>query len=233
MKHIASRFYVGGVLTLVILLSACSEQAPAKVEQPVEPAVSAPTVVERIVRVTLTEGTNLALSVDPVSGDRVVSLQGTLFLLPTDGSAAQPLTDAYYDAREPQFSADGSQVVFQGYRLGNWDLWRVGRDGAEPTALTHDPFDDREPQFSADGQHVVFSSDRGGRYDIWRLDLTSGELSQLTESSTNAYAPSVSVNGDLAYIEEGSRGARLMVHYADDTRGLLVEEIGVMAGTQW
>ena len=73
MKHIASRFNVGGVLTLLILLSACSEQVPANLEQPVEAASPAPTVIERIVRVTLTEGTNLALTVDPVSGDRVVS----------------------------------------------------------------------------------------------------------------------------------------------------------------
>jgi len=213
--------------------AAAGQTAAASAAPPVAASISS-NVVKRIVPVTLTEGTNLAVAVDAGSGDRVISLQGTLFLLPEDDGPAVALTDAYYDAREPQFSPDGSQVVFQGYRNGNWDIWVLGRDGTAPRAITSDPFDDREPQFSADGASVVFSSDRSGRYDVWRVELASGALSQLTSSNSNAYAPGIAANGRLAYAEEGAQGrARLMMQQPDGEDALLVEELGVISGVMW
>ena len=216
---------------LGLLLAAC-EQTPAPVTEAV-PVAPAPAYVERHVSVTLSQGTDLAVAVDPASGDRVLSLQGSLFLLPADNSAARTLTDAYYDAREPQFSPDGSRIVFHGYRNGNWDIWSVGRDGAAPAAVTADAFDDREPQYSADGARVLFSSDRGGSYDIWSVDLASGELTQHTDHAANAWSPSWSHDGALAYATEGDQGARLMVLHVDGTEQMLAEHAGVISGVQW
>ncbi len=232
-------FAAGLMISAGLLLGACESAEPpappaeAEAEAVTPAPTSANTFVERRVNVTLGEGTNLAVAVDPVRGDRVISLQGTLFLLPVAGGEAVALTDAYYDAREPQFSADGRQVVFQGYRNGNWDLWLVGRDGQPPKALTQDPFDDREPHYSADDASVVFSSDRSGRYDVWRIDLVTGVLSQLTETGRNAYAPAESASGLLAYVEEGSGQSRVMVRRPDGGQELLVEEAGVISGVKW
>ena len=76
--------------------------------------------------VTINEGTNMALTQSPVSGDFVDSIQGTLFSIPASGGKATPLTDYYQDAREPQFSSDGTQVVYHGYAAGNWDIYSLG-----------------------------------------------------------------------------------------------------------
>ena len=89
------------------------------------------------VKVTLTEGTNMAVALNPINAERVISLQGALFLLPNDGPAVQIL-GAEYDAREPQFAADGASIVFQGYSTGTWDIWQLELDGKTPTALTND-----------------------------------------------------------------------------------------------
>ena len=235
----------GCLVSGLLVLSACGDPGQSslpgaqsastdasRVESAADPARVK--VVPRTVSVTLTEGTNMAVAVHPASGDRVISLQGTLFLLPADNSEPVALTDGYYDAREPQWSPDGQRVLFQGYRNGNWDLWQVGRDGQPPQALTADAFDDREPQYSADGEQVVFSSDRSGRYDIWQMNLADGGLNQLTRSNTNAYAPSVAADGRLAYTEEGAQGrARLMMQDTEGSDALLVEEVGVISGVQW
>ena len=211
----------------MLLLSACDAVKPTA---PV-PSVATPVAAftQRKVEVTLNEGTNLSVAVDELTGERVISLQGTLFLLPASGAEPVALTDAYYDAREPQFSPDGQEVVFQGYRNGNWDLWRVGRDGQPPTPLTQDAFDDREPHYAHDATRLVFSSDRSGRYDVWQLEFATGELTQLTQSLRNAYAPALSTSGQLAYVDEGSGVSRLMIESVDGAPSLLLEEIGVIS----
>ncbi len=221
-------------LSVGLLLGACAE-APAPEPQTEADAAAVPQAGVRVreVDVTLTEGTNLAVTVDPATNNRVVSLQGTLFLLPGDGGEARALTDAYYDAREPMFSADGSQVVFQGYRSGNWDLWRVAVSGGEPVAITRDAFDDREPQFSADGSRVVFSSDRAGQYDIWQVDVSGDNLTRLTDTGNNTYAPSWSASGDLAYVEQVGLRSRLMLASAGGGERMLSQQPGVMSGAQF
>lgn len=183
------------------------------------------------VDVTLTEGTNLSFDVDFASGTRVLSLQGTLFLL-REGSPAQALTDGYYDAREPQLSPDGSRVVFQGYRGGNWDLFVLDLNNREVRALTDDAYDDREPEFSPDGQTIYFSSDRSGSYDVWALDLESQNLRALTEDGGDAYAPSMSHDQRLAYaLSEGSRASIVVVE--GQRRTTLVEHSGTISGIEW
>ncbi|MEM9622288.1 MAG: amidohydrolase family protein [Pseudomonadota bacterium] len=242
-----SRFVlVGGVAAL---LAACgdSTSSPSGTEDggvegasvsnaSVAPGANA--IERRTVNVTLTEGTNLAVAANTATKERVLSLQGTLFLVDTQGEV-RALIDPYYDAREPQLSADGSRTVFQGYREGNWDIWQVentpGQGLAEPLALTDDPYDDREPQYAADGSRVVFSSDRGGSYDIWQVEVATGALSALTETEYNSYSPSLSATGVLAYAQQISGTSRIIVQAAQPGEGdtVMVEEVGTISGVQW
>lgn len=174
----------------------------------------------------------MAVAVNPTNpAQRVLSLQGSLFVLEADGSSRR-LTDPYYDAREPQYSPDGSAVAFHGYRSGNWDIWQVPIDGsAPPSALTDDAFDDREPVYSSDGGSVLFASDRGGSYDIWQLDLASDALTQVTETQGNSYSPSVSDAG-LAYVEQSAASALVTVKTAQGDE-VAAEARGIVSGVQW
>jgi len=118
--------------------------------------------------VTFDEGTNMAITRSPTSGQFVASIQGTLFSIPAQGGQATALTDYYQDAHEPQFSADGSEVVYHGYASGNWDIYALRVNDGAIRQLTDGPFDDREPVFAPDQQSIVFSSDRSGNYDVWQ-----------------------------------------------------------------
>ena len=242
---------------LILGLAGCSE--PVSYENKTqasqsESGESAPVpankFVERKVRVNLSAGTNMAVAVHPNGADRVISLQGTLFLLTADG-LVESLTDPYYDAREPQFSPDGKAVVFHGYRNGTWDIWRVDIASKKLTALTNDAFDDREPNFTPDGNAVLFSSDRPGNqdsvsensankktdgYNIWQLDLTNNNLSQLTNSAANTSSPSMSALGMIAFAEQNGREGRLNVMgtLPSDTPPItLIVEPGIISGVQW
>ncbi len=218
------------LLAGLALCGGCDQKNPHLNSQAATPRDKVQSYTSHTVTVTLNEGTNLALAARPGHPQRVLALQGSLFLVHPDGQV-QPLTSPYYDAREPQLSPDGRLTVFQGYRNGNWDIWQVDHQGGEPQALTRDLFDDREPQYSADGQRVVFSSDRGGSYDIWQLNVATGELLQLTESEGDSYSPSLSADGRLAFAQQLAGTSRIVVQGAEPQ--VVAEEVGTLSGVQW
>src|SRR5215469_16046493 len=134
--------------------------------------------------ITVHEGTSMAVSVSPDGKMLAIDLQGSIWVLPVSGGEARRVTDIFNDARQPQWSPDGRNIIFFGYRQGGYDLWEVGVDGSHQHQLTEGTFDDREPIFSHDGTRIAFSSDRGnplgGDYNIFVLDMRSGEVRQLT-----------------------------------------------------
>jgi len=189
--------------------------------------------------VTFNEGTNMAITQDPTSGRFVASIQGTLFSIPASGGQATALTDYYQDAREPQFSADGTEVVYYGYADGTWDIYALNVDDGAIRQLTQGPFDDREPVFAPDQSSILFSSDRSGNYDIWQLNIQTKELRQLTFATQDEYSPSFMKDGSaVAYVRHLQRdetevrtlqlASNKPAREADSTA--IVRENGVISG---
>ena len=200
-------------------------------------------ITDQPIQVTLTEGTNMAAALNGSADAFVLSLQGTLFKLPADGGTATAITDYYQDAREPQFSPDGSQVVYQGYANGNWDISALDLSDfsveqpsgalAQPRALTTGPFDDREPVFSPDGNQVAFSSDRSGNYDIWLLTIASGELRQITTTPADDYSPSFSADGTqilFARHTKPTQSELQLMNLQQGTSAAVASENGIISG---
>ncbi|NIJ54742.1 amidohydrolase family protein [Dyadobacter arcticus] len=154
-------------------------------------------------KVTLTEGTNIAIALSPDKKTIAMDLQGTIFTIPVSGSNAKALTDELGDCRQPVWSPDGSKITFQAFWDGNFHIYSVDKNGGAPVQLTFGTFDDREPYWSPDGKKLVFSSDRSGNYDIWQLEPESGKLTQLTHDQGNDYFPAFSPDGSrLSYVSE-------------------------------
>ena len=186
--------------------------------------------------VTVSEGTNLSFSLSPDGGTLVFSLQGVLFSVPVSGGPATVLTDYYQDAREPVWNRDGSLIIYQGYRSGNWDLWSLPVAGGDPLPLTTDAFDDREPQVSPSGAQIAFSSDRSGNYDIWLLSVADGSLTQVTDTPENESGPAWSPDGnEIAYAASANRQnaeVRSTNLITRETR-MLAADSGSVAGISW
>ena len=87
--------------------------------------------------VTVTEGTNFAVAASPDGRTIVTDLLGSLWTLPASGGAAKRITDVLLEAKQPAFSPDGQQIVFQGfYDADGWDLWTISPDGSNPKRIT-------------------------------------------------------------------------------------------------
>lgn len=153
--------------------------------------------------VLLSEATNIAVAASPDGKTIAFDLLGLLWTVPTSGGAARCLTDAFADLAQPCWSPDGTQIVFQSYRTGNFQLWTVAADGTGLRQLTTGFADHREPVFAPDGRSIIFSSDMSGRYAIHLLTLADGSIRQLSKGSGQDSEPCLSRDGQrFAYVTD-------------------------------
>jgi Tol biopolymer transport system component len=100
------------------------------------------------------------------------------------------LTDnaTYYD-RQPDWSPDGSRIVYVSYR-NNADIFVMRADGSgKKKNLTRSPAREQYPAFSPDGKYIVFTSDRGGDQEIWKVRLDGTGLTQVTSDGLDNHQP--------------------------------------------
>jgi Tol biopolymer transport system component len=128
-----------------------------------------------------------------------------------DGTGLVPLTTATADRADslrPQWSPDGSKVVFDSSRKldgsdspnasGTYNIWRVNADGTSLMPLTNvtaTGVHSVEAQWSPDGSKVVFDSSRkldgsdspntNGTYNIWRVNVDGAGLTPLTQATAS------------------------------------------------
>jgi Tol biopolymer transport system component len=61
-------------------------------------------------------------------------------------------------AGAPDWSADGTKIVYESNQSGDYRIWVMNADGSGQRRLTNDPgFMDLLPNWSPDGRHIVFS----------------------------------------------------------------------------
>jgi Tol biopolymer transport system component len=102
-----------------------------------------------------------------------------LWLMHSDGTERQPLTDNPGDAR-PRWAPDGKTVVFMSdQRDGNWELYTVAVDDGTVVRLSENAANDGLPVVSPDGTMVAFVSDRAGDWTIWKMPIGGGVAEQL------------------------------------------------------
>lgn len=101
----------------------------------------------------------------------------------SDGSGRNTLT---YDGYAPDWSPDGSQVVFS--RGG--DIYKIDANGTGEKQLTTGLAYDTEPAFAPGGGKVVFVSSRDGDRDLYIMNADgSGTPRQLTNQPGDDFFP--------------------------------------------
>ena len=153
--------------------------------------------------VTISEGTNVSLTLSPDRKTIVMDLQETLWSLPVGGGAAKRLTDPFLEPARPDWSPKGGLIAFQSFKGGTFHIWVMKPDGSGARQITEGHGDDREPRFSPDGTKIAFSSDRAmkGSYDIWVVDVESRKLTQWTKGAEDEYEPAWSPDGsEIAFV---------------------------------
>ncbi len=84
-----------------------------------------------------------------------------IYLMNTDGSDVQQLTEFEFGAETPVWSPDGKKIAYAAYTAeDNNDVFIMNPDGTDNIRLTNGPGYDGHAHWAFNGQRIVFNSDR-------------------------------------------------------------------------
>ncbi|WP_263378904.1 amidohydrolase family protein [Granulicella paludicola] len=171
--------------------------------------------------ITVTQGTNMQVTISPDHKTVLADIQGIIYSIPFSGGNAKPLTDPLHEESHPDWSAKGDLVALQSYFGGTFHIWTMHPDGSGLKQITTGHGDDREPRVSPDGKTIAFTSDRafGGSYDIWTADITTGTLKRITKSAADEFGPSWSPDGKGLVFISGTGNAGKSIEFIDLASG--------------
>ena len=90
---------------------------------------------------------------------------------------------------EPQFSPDGSRIVFDSDRSGNDEIFVCDRDGEHPLQLTSLAMGNAgTPHWSPDGHRIVFDANATGQWNVYTVNAEGGKAQVMTEGFTASWA---------------------------------------------
>src|SRR5215471_20327628 len=99
-----------------------------------------------------------------------------------NGTDKQQVTHMSGPAIFPDFSPDGSKLVFTAQPAGSptRDIYVVGSDGSGLVRLTSGTGNNVYPAFSPDGSKIVFNSNRTGTSQVYVMNADGSDQTQLT-----------------------------------------------------
>jgi len=124
-----------------------------------------------------------------------------LYLMKADGSGQHNLTTNALGVNDqhPDFSPDGSRIVFDRCGSSGCEIYSIAPDGSGLTNLTNTPGlpSESDPAYSPDGKRIVFGSTSGGNQDLETMNVDGTGRSNATNSPDQEVAPVFSADGTL------------------------------------
>jgi Tol biopolymer transport system component/C-terminal processing protease CtpA/Prc len=108
--------------------------------------------------------------------------RGDIWISPSSGGRAYPITSHVELDAYPIFSPDGKWIAFSSPRNGNWDIFVVPATGGTPRQLTFSSGSEIATDWSPDGKTLLFSAQRDApNSTIFALDVATLRFKKLTE----------------------------------------------------
>src|ERR1700731_1277064 len=95
--------------------------------------------------ITVSEGTNVFVTVSPDHKTIIADLQGLLYSMSIHGGLAKQITTPYQEASHPDWSAKADLIAIQSYAGGTFHICTMHSDGARLKQITSGHGDDRQP----------------------------------------------------------------------------------------
>ncbi|KAA2259576.1 amidohydrolase family protein [Solihabitans fulvus] len=130
-----------------------------------------------------------------------------LWLLPIGGRPRRIVADGFFNS-DPDWSPDGTALVYASDRSGTAALWRFDVASGESTRLTDLPNGQLTPRWSPDGGRIAYQDSDGA---TWVLDLASGQSRKVLPALYQPGRPTWSPDGRtlaLAAVKPFSRRFR-------------------------
>lgn len=136
-----------------------------------------------------------------------VAKNSDIFIMESDGSFQQQLTNTPANEGGPCFSADDKRIFFHSDKNGQYDIFEMRTDGSKVMTIIDNPRgNDVNPDASPDGEYLAFVSDRDGNYEIYRSRVDGSGQERLTFSPGVDASPVFSSDGKFIAFHSNRNG---------------------------
>jgi Tol biopolymer transport system component len=142
------------------------------------------------------DGSKLAFTCNCPQNTHSFGPHSGVYTANADGTGLTKLNE---DGQYPDWSPDGTRVVYMADRDGNHELSIMNADGTGETNLTRHPASDNVPRWSPDGSTIVFFSDRDGNEEIYTIRPDGTGLTRITDTPAYEEFPIWSPDGRIAF----------------------------------
>jgi eukaryotic-like serine/threonine-protein kinase len=130
----------------------------------------------------------------PLGGTGIIAFASSragipqIYLMNADGSNVYPITNEQDGACQPDWSPDGTQIVYiapcreRRDSYAGSSLYIINSDGSGKTPLPTTLGGDFEPAWSPDGKRIAFTSMRDDYFEIYTINLETNQIERLTDS---------------------------------------------------
>lgn len=123
------------------------------------------------------------------------ALTSGIYRVRGDGSEVIALTDethinqftAGLNNRNDVWSPDGSKIIFQSDRDGDFDIYVMDKDGANVINITENTVRDEDASWSPDGKIIVYCSEESGNKDIVLISVFDTDGDSMPDYWENRY----------------------------------------------
>ncbi len=139
-----------------------------------------------------------------VKNGKIAFARGSgIWTMSTDGTNQTNITNG----TSPNYSPDGSNIIFSTNRDGNNEIYRMNVDGSNPLRLTNNTASETSPNYSPDGASIVFVSNRDGNGEIYKMNADGTNQVRLTTNTTADDVPTYSPDGSkIIFVRNVSTG---------------------------
>jgi TolB protein len=126
----------------------------------------------------------------PDGSEIVFTDRNDILLMNLDGTNLRRLTDTNAVDSQPQWSRDGSKIVFVSERgsIGVFNIFVIDSDGNNMQRLTSGSDHNQQPQFSLDDSTIVFTSGRDNDPRLYLMNAEGSDIHMLDTQGT-AWSP--------------------------------------------